>query len=60
MTSREKRTLSFMTGCRPDSRLACQARVLIQKGKIITRSRILELQNEDLSIRELRSQTEER
>ncbi len=34
-------------------------RVLIPKGKIITRSRILELENEDLNVIQLRNQTEE-
>lgn len=98
MTSREKRTLSFMTGCDPDSRLACQARVvgegvvvelpqgmyikaakdllslvgrrtevpilhprdgrvLIAQGKIITKSRILELESEDMDVLALRTQT---
>lgn len=98
MTNREKRTLSFMTGSDPDSRLACQAkvigdgvvielpegmyikaagdllslvgrraeqpilhpkdgRVLIAKGKIITRSRILQLEDEDLDVMELRNKS---
>lgn len=34
-------------------------RVLIEKGKIITKSRILELESEDLNVRELKSHTEE-
>jgi ferredoxin len=98
MTAREKRTLSFMTGSDPDSRLACQARVigdgvvvelpegmylkaagdllslvgrrtetpilhprdgrvLIGKGKIITKSRILELESYDTDILALRTQS---
>ncbi len=98
MTAREKRTLSFMTGSDPDSRLACQARVigegvvvelpegmylkaasdllslvgrrtdvpilhprdgrvLIAKGKIITKSRILELESHDTDILALRTQS---
>ncbi|MBL8149582.1 MAG: 2Fe-2S iron-sulfur cluster binding domain-containing protein [Blastocatellia bacterium] len=98
MTSREKRTLSLITGSNSYSRLACQAkvigegvvvelpegmyletasdlttligrraevpilhprdgRVLIPKGKIITKSRIMELQNENLDVMELRGST---
>ncbi len=98
MTSREKRTLSLMTGCNISSRLACQARVigegvvievpegmylratndlaslvgrraevpilhpkdgrvLIPKGKIITKSRILELNSENLDVLDLRNQS---
>jgi ferredoxin len=100
MTSREKRTLSLMTGCSVESRLACQAkvigegvvvevpqgmyleattdlaslvgrrteipilhprdgRILIPRNKIITRTRIMELENEDLDVMTLRNHSEE-
>lgn len=98
ITRREERTLGLITGAQPNSRLACQARVLgegvvvelpqgmylksasdlttligrraevpimhprdgrvlIARDKIITRSRILELQNEDFNVLDVRAQT---
>lgn len=100
MTTREKRTLSLMTGRSLDSRLACQAkilgegvvievpegmfiqdvsdldslvgrrtkvpilhpkdgRILVRKGKIITRSKIKQLENEDFDVLGFRAQSEE-
>jgi len=97
-TQREKETLSFLTGVKSNSRLACQCRiigegltievpegmyigdlseieslvgrraensilhpkdghVLIEKGKIITKSRISELNKEQVSILDLRAQS---
>ena len=96
MTEREKRTLGWVTGADPRSRLACQAKVLgegvavsvpegmyiestqslekligqratvnilhpvdgktlIPKGKIITRSRIMELANVDFDMAQIRA-----
>lgn len=95
MTEREQRTLSFVSGCQPDSRLACQARILgenvvvqlpegmfieraedlnvflgtraktnilhpinatilIAKGKIITKSRIRELESLNMDVQKLK------
>lgn len=97
MTDREKRTLSFVSGCSTDSRLACQARILgegvtvklpegmfiekaedlmsflgtraptdifhpitgvtlIAKGKIITKSRIRDLEQLNVEVEKLKQQ----
>lgn len=99
MTAREQRTLGLVSGAKPNSRLACQAkiiaeglvvelpvgmyvsaasdltslvgrrtdvpilhprdgRILIPAGKIITKSRILELSNEDFNVLEVRSNSQ--